>query len=45
MIAGRIRQDGRLWAAVLFYREAAGAVRIQLQPQTDAGKRDHGDIA
>ena len=45
MIAGRIRQDGRLWAAVLFLQRPAGAVRIQLQPQTDAGKRDHGDIA
>lgn len=42
MIAGRIRQDGCLWAAVLFLAEAPEAVRIRLWPPADTGKRDHG---
>ena len=44
MIAGRIRQDGRLWAAVLFLQEAAGAMRINSSCRLTRGSATMGTL-
>ena len=38
MIAGRIRQDGRLWAAVLFFAEARRGRAHRRGPAVIAGR-------
>lgn len=46
MIAGRIRQDGRLWAAVLFFAEARrGPCASNSSHRLTQGSATMGDIA